>query len=85
MRTKSKHWEYEGELRQIFNLNLNNRTNAPYYVNLPSDSIKEIIFGYRCDRAFHVKIRDALRGINLSPSIKQASIHDTDFSLDLKA
>lgn len=63
--TKSHHWQYEGEMRALLQLDgLEQRSiadgGAGYFLSFPSDLIEEVIIGYRASVATDGAIRQAM-------------------------
>jgi hypothetical protein len=63
--TKSHHWQYEGEMRALLQLDgLEQRSIADgvagYFLSFPADLIEEVIIGYRASLATDGAIRQAL-------------------------
>ena len=84
-KTKSKHWSYELEYRQIFNLPARTRLangGQTYFVSVDPSAIRTIIFGYRCPQALEVSIRRAVAKHELSVRYMRAAIHQTKYELE---
>ena len=63
--TKSRHWQYEGEMRALLQLEgLERRLIGEgvlgYFLSLPPDLIEEVILGYRASSATEDAIRQAM-------------------------
>lgn len=84
-KTKSIHWEYEGEFRQIHHLSKTQLviegTNHYHYIHFPKEMLTKIILGCRTDRQFEAEIRSYIKKHQLSVKLQRAEIDNSKFEL----
>jgi hypothetical protein len=87
---KNHEWNYEAELREVFQLpGLNQRSledgSIGYFLPIPSSVILTVILGALCSTDTEVEVRAALRDGHLPSlrTLKRAKLHESRFAMDI--
>lgn len=90
LRSKSPHWSYEKEWRQLFNLRDCNRVEsvdgaARYFKKLPPKAIHSVILGNRCPPDFVTRVLEALDSDKLRHvHLQRAVLHERDYKMTIE-